>query len=195
MKFAKLFKNNYFEEYLQHKCFLWTPIIQEHLFAEDLVEDLQTAGSEKLVRGSLFNLVASVTAWKHLTVIERDSSKGISLWILWNFLESFFATPSSNHFLQDAFFSFFVDQWGLQPPKSICWSNGKLLEGIHKSLQCCAVTEIRWKLNRQVVTTHVPTSPLEAEEKKELKNLLKWAKFSFYVMIDTAIFTYVKRNS
>ena len=36
------------------------------------VEDLQTAGSETPVRGSLFHKTASMTAWKHLTVLERD---------------------------------------------------------------------------------------------------------------------------
>ena len=44
--------------------------------------------------------------------------------------------------------------------------------------------EIRWKLHCQVVATHVPTLALEVKEKKELKNLLKLGKFSFYVMVD-----------
>ena len=30
------------------------------------------------------------------------------------------------------------------------------------------------------------------KEKEELKNLLKWGKFSFYVMVDYEIFTYMK---
>ena len=60
-EFCELFKNSYF------------------------VEDLQTTGSETLVWGSLFNKNARVTAWRPLTVLERDSSTGISLWILWNF--------------------------------------------------------------------------------------------------------------
>ena len=54
--------------------------------------------------------------------------------------------------------------------------------------------EIRWKLHCQVVVTHVPTLPLEVREKKELKNLLKCPKLSFYVMIDREIFTYVKNK-
>ena len=49
--------------------------------------------------------------------------------------------------------------------------------------------EIRWKLHCQVVATHVPTWALEVKEKEELKNLLKWVKFSFYVMVDREIFT------
>ena len=35
--------------------------------------------------------------------------------------------------------------------------------------------EIRWKLDCEVVATHVPTC--EAEENEELKNLLKWGKW------------------
>ena len=36
----------------------------------------------------------------------------------------------------------------------------------------------------------------EVAEKQELKNLLMWGEFSFYVMLDREIFTYVKmRNS
>ena len=41
------------------------------------VVDLRMAGSETPIRGSLFNKVASMTTWKHLTVLERDPSKGI----------------------------------------------------------------------------------------------------------------------
>ena len=54
--------------------------------------------------------------------------------------------------------------------------------------------EIRWKLHCQVVTTHVPTLPLEVEEKEELKNLLKCGEFSFYVIEDREIFTYLKNK-
>ena len=54
--------------------------------------------------------------------------------------------------------------------------------------------EISWKLHCQVVATHVPTLPLEVEEKEELKNLLKCGKFSFYVIVDREIFTYLKNK-
>ena len=54
-RFCELFKSNYF------------------------VEDLQTAVSETPVPGSLFNKVASLTYRTHLTVLERDSSTGISM--------------------------------------------------------------------------------------------------------------------
>ena len=43
------------------------------------VEDLQTAGSETPVRGFVFNKVASLTARRLLTVLERDCRTGISL--------------------------------------------------------------------------------------------------------------------
>ena len=52
--------------------------------------------------------------------------------------------------------------------------------------------EIRWKRRCQVMATHVRT--LEGEEKKELKNLLKWGKFSFYVIVDHEIFIYLKNK-
>ena len=32
------------------------------------------------------------------------------------------------------------------------------------------------------------------KEKEELKNLVKWGKFSFYVMVDSQIFTYLKKK-
>ena len=54
--------------------------------------------------------------------------------------------------------------------------------------------EIRWKIHFQVVATHVPTFPLEIEEKEELKNLLKSGKFPFYVMVDGKVFTYLKNK-
>ena len=34
----------------------------------------------------------------------------------------------------------------------------------------------------------------EVEEKEELKNLLKWSKLSFHVMVDREIFTYLKNK-
>ena len=34
----------------------------------------------------------------------------------------------------------------------------------------------------------------EVEEKEELKNLLKWDEFSFHVMADREIFTYLKNK-
>ena len=163
---CKLFKKNYFEEHLWMSAsklylkrdyntgvFLWTLLFKNTYF----VVDLRMAGSETPIRGSLFNKVASVTAWKHLTVLERDPSKGIYLWILWNFKEAFFA----EHLLPTTFhrccFFLFVDQWVLQPPQFIWWSNGKLGEGIYKSFQCCVVMEIRPKLHYQLVATHIST--------------------------------------
>ena len=67
-------------------------------------------------------------------------------------------------------------------------------DGIYKFVQCCVVMEIRWKCHCQVVATHVPTLPLEVEEKEELKNLLKCGEFSFYVIVDLEIFAYLKNK-
>ena len=49
------------------------------------------------------------------------------------------------------------------------------------------------KIHCQVVATHVPTLLLEVE-KEELKNWLKCGKFSFYVIVDREIFTYLKNK-
>ena len=40
------------------------------------VEDLRIAGSETPVLGSLFNKVASLLAWTHLTVLETEAATG-----------------------------------------------------------------------------------------------------------------------
>ena len=119
---CKLFNNNYFEEHLWTStlfkkrlelCILW--IVQEHYF----VEDLRTADSKTPVRGSLFNKIASLTAWRLWTVLERDCRKGIFLWILTNFSKSFFAehVATTSHMM--LFLFLFADQWGLQPKISL----------------------------------------------------------------------------
>ena len=35
---------------------------------------------------------------------------------------------------------------------------------------------------------------MEVEERPELRNLLKWGNFSYYVMVDREIFTYLKKK-
>ena len=81
-EFCELFKNIYF------------------------LEDLQTASSETPVRGSFFNKVASLTAWRLLTVLERDCRTyfSVSFEKFWGKL--FCRTPPSNHLSHDVFFSF-----------------------------------------------------------------------------------------
>ena len=44
---------------------------REHFNNTYFVVDLRMAGSETPNWGSLFNKVASVTAWKHLAVLEK----------------------------------------------------------------------------------------------------------------------------
>ena len=72
------------------------------------------AGSETSVQGSLFNKVASLTAWRPLTVSKEDWGTSISLWILWNLSENSFAEHlATTSYL--IFFLLFADQGSLQP--------------------------------------------------------------------------------
>ena len=126
---SKTFKNNYLQEhlwmtssrlYLERNSnagfFLW---IWELFKTTYFAEHLQLAGSGTLMQGSLFDKVSGLTVWRPSTVLETDSSSGISLWIFWNFHESCFA----EHFLTTTsymiFFFLFVDQWNLQPKISL----------------------------------------------------------------------------
>ena len=84
-------------------------------------------------------------------------------------------------------FLLFADQWSLQP--KIWWKNDKLREGTPNPIQSWVAMEIKWKLYCQVMATNVPI-----EKKEELKNLLKWGKFSFYVIVDCKIVTYLKNK-
>ena len=56
------------------------------------------------------------------------------------------------------------------------------------------VMKMGLKLHCQVVAIYVPTYTFEVEEKEELKNLLKWGKFSFHVMVHRKNFTYLKNK-
>ena len=121
-------------------------------------EHIGTVGSKTPVRGFLFNKVASLMAWRPLTVLERGTSTGIFLWVLCNCLESFFvehllATTSRMMF----FFSFLQIGKFFSLKSFISWNNGKLGEGIHKPVLSCVVVEIGWKLHCEVAATHVPT--------------------------------------
>ena len=117
-EFCELFKNTYFVEYLGK------------------------AGFETLVLRSLFNQVASLTIWKHLTVLETEVATGVLLEKL--FLE-ISQNPQENTCVR-VFFLIKLQAWGLG-----------LGEGIHKLVQFYVVMEIRWKLHCQVVATHAPT--------------------------------------
>ena len=83
---CKLFKNNYFEEHvwMSDSKLYWKRDSNTGVFSW-ISGIIKTAGSEAPVQGSLFNKVASLTTWTHLTLLGRDSSTVISLWILWNF--------------------------------------------------------------------------------------------------------------
>ena len=70
------------------------------------------AGSETPVLGTLFNKVASFTAWTHLTVLETEA-----------------ATGGVYHFSHDVLFFLFVDQRGVQSKiSSILCSYGNQVE-------------------------------------------------------------------
>ena len=85
-----------------------------------------------------------------------------------NFAEHLLGTTSHTIFFFPFCRSFFAYQF-------IWWRNDKLGEGIHEPVQFGVVMEIRLQLYCQVVATHV------VKEKEELKNFLKWGKFSFNV--------------
>ena len=94
-KIWEIFKNNYVEEHL------WTTASElikketpKQVFSCECCElfkniyfkeHLQTAGSKTPVQGFRFNKDASLTAWRPLTVLERDPRTDIFLWILCNF--------------------------------------------------------------------------------------------------------------
>ena len=99
-KICEVFKNNYFEEHL------WTTTVYS-LYSK---RDSDTGAFRcilRIIQQSLFNKVARLTAQWPLTVLERDSSTGTSLWIFWILGKNFCSTASTNHFSNGvAFFSF-----------------------------------------------------------------------------------------
>ena len=121
----KLFKNNYFEEHL------WTSASKYYLKRDSnsgassefcklfkntyFLEDPQRACSDTPVRGFFFKKFASLTAWKLLTVLERDSHGYFSVNFDKFLRKLFYRTRPSNHFSHDVVFFLFADQWGLQP--------------------------------------------------------------------------------
>ena len=125
--------------------FLW--IIQEHLFCR-----ISTNGwFWNIPTGSLFNKVAHLKIRRPWAVLERDCSTCISLWILWNFYDNFFAEHLQ--FSRDVVFLFVADQWSLQPKINLFGgNNGKLGEGIHKTVQSDVVIETRWEFHCHTCT-------------------------------------------
>ena len=98
---CKLFKNNYFEEHLWTSAsklylkrdsntgdFLWILwIIQEHLLSRGSTSGWFWSTSA----GSFFNKVASLTAWRHLTVLEETLAQVFLFEFCGIFRKSFFA--------------------------------------------------------------------------------------------------------
>ena len=79
------------------------------------LEDLQTACCKTPVMGFFFKKIASLTTWKFLTLLERDSHKYFSVNFDKCLGKLFCRTPPSNYFSRDVVFFIFADQWRLQP--------------------------------------------------------------------------------
>ena len=102
---CKLFKNNYFEEHLRSSSFkpylkrdsnkgvflwiLW--IIQEHLFCKGSINGCFWNTSA----GSFFNKVASLTAWRHLIILERLTLAQVFLCKFWEIFRKAFLLKNS----------------------------------------------------------------------------------------------------
>ena len=141
-RICKHFKNNYFEEHL------WTSAFKHYLkkrlehrwFPVSFVNYLRTLIFWRIykrlvlpVRKSFLNKVETLTAWRLLIALERDCLTVISLWILRNFLESFFAEhllATTSHMM--LFFSFLGISEVCSLKQFIWWSNGKWGEGFYK---------------------------------------------------------------
>ena len=107
----------------------------------------------------------------------------------------FCRTLPSSHFSRDVVFFLVTDQGGLQPEINLSdGAMGTEEKQIHKPVQSCVVIEIRWKRHCQIVATHVPAYAYKVKEKGELKDFLKWGIFSFYVMVNGELFTYLINN-
>ena len=121
----KCFKNNYSEEHL------WASASKHYLKTGSksgtscefcklfkntyFLEDLLTACSKTPVKGTFFKKVASLTAWKPLTVLERHPHKYFSVNFEKFLGKLFYRTPPSKHFSHVVVFLIFADPWGLQP--------------------------------------------------------------------------------
>ena len=92
----------------------------EFFKSDYFVEHLWTAVSETSASESPFYKVASPTAWRPVTLLERRSSTGIFLWILRNFPERVFAENLLATTSDVALSSFlFADKWSLQPKNNL----------------------------------------------------------------------------
>ena len=108
----KLFKNIYFKEHL------WTSAsklkrIHRWCFLVNFVSYSRTGILKRICKWQVRKrqctglFLIKLQVWRHLKVFERDSSTAISLWILWDFLGSFFAEhllATTSHMM--FFFSF-----------------------------------------------------------------------------------------
>ena len=123
---CKHFKSNYFEEHL------WTSAFKHYLkkrlehrwFPVNFVNYLRTLIFWKICKRLVLPVRKS---------LERDCLTVISLWILRNFQESFFAEhllATTSHMM--LFFSFLQISEVCSLNQFFWWSNGKWGEGFHK---------------------------------------------------------------
>ena len=98
-KVAVLRTCNFIEEDSDTGAFLW---------------NLQTFWQTQVWR-SLFNKVASLTAWTHLTVLKRDSRQVFPWEVCGIFRKAFLQSTSKQPLLTWCCFFYFADQWSLQP--------------------------------------------------------------------------------
>ena len=95
---------NFFKKKLQHRCFFVNFLNCSRMSI--LKSTYERLVLKHMCGGFLFNKVASLTAWRPLTVLEIDSSAGISCEFCVIFKKVFCRTPPINHFSHDVFFFF-----------------------------------------------------------------------------------------
>ena len=98
--------------------------------------------------------------------LKRDSNIGVFQWFLWIIQEHLFCRISTNGWFWTA------DQWSLQPKINLFGgNNGKLGEGIHKTVQSDVVIEIRWEFHCHTCTD----LGIENKRKRRTEKLAKVA--------------------
>ena len=174
-EFCKLFKNTYFLEDLQTAC-SETPLIRSFFKKCCKLDGVKT-----------FNSVRKILSHKYFSVNFEK------------FLEKlFWRTPPSNHFSHDVVFFPFADQWGLQAKISsfgvAMVNQGKQFTNPFNPVQL-------WESGGNFIVTLSPHMyPLRHShswrswKKGKTEKFVHVWKFSFHVMVDRELFTYVKNK-
>ena len=110
----------------------------------------------------------------------------------------FCRTPPSNHVLHDIVFFLFADQWGLQP--KISSFGGAMVNRVKEFTSPVSPVSYGNQVETSLSSCRHTCTHLgiliagEVEKMEKLKNLLICGKFSFHVMVDRKLFTYVKNK-